>query len=57
MSRTEGTYEIHYVYKDHLTFLSLDNYIQAPDNSQSFNMYAYCLNNPLWYMDPDGEWF
>ena len=38
-------------------FLSPDNYIQAPDNSQSFNRYAYCLNNPLKYTDPDGESF
>lgn len=36
-------------------FLSPDNYIQAPDNSQSFNRYAYCLNNPLKYTDPSGE--
>ena len=55
MSRTESTYEIHYVYKDHLTFLSPDNYIQAPDYSQSFNRYSYCLNNPLKYTDPSGE--
>ncbi|WP_373829399.1 RHS repeat domain-containing protein, partial [Bacteroides heparinolyticus] len=32
-------------------FLSPDNYIQAPDFSQSFNRYAYCLNNPLKYVD------
>ncbi len=38
-------------------FLSPDNYIQAPDNSQSFNRYAYCLNNPLKYTDPDGEFW
>ena len=37
------------------TFLSPDNHIQAPDNSQNFNRYAYCLNNPLKYTDPDGE--
>ena len=37
------------------TFLSPDNYIQAPDFSQSFNRYAYCLNNPLKYTDPSGE--
>ncbi|WP_373798607.1 RHS repeat domain-containing protein, partial [Bacteroides heparinolyticus] len=126
MSRTEDTYELHYVYKDHLGswttitnaggqviaeqsfdargnmrdpdtwtgsfdgmrvpmfdrgftghehlygfglinmngrmydpvmsgFLSPDNYVQAPDFSQSFNRYAYCLNNPLKYTDPDGE--
>ncbi|MBP3252799.1 MAG: RHS repeat-associated core domain-containing protein, partial [Prevotella sp.] len=37
-------------------FLSPDNYVQQPDNSQSFNRYSYCLNNPLKYTDPDGEW-
>ena len=36
-------------------FFSPDNYVQAPDNSQSFNRYSYCLNNPLKYVDPDGE--
>ena len=36
-------------------FLSPDNYVQAPDNSQSFNRYSYCLNNPLKYVDPSGE--
>lgn len=35
-------------------FLSHDNYVQAPDNSQNFNRYAYCLNNPLKYTDPSG---
>lgn len=39
------------------TFLSPDNYIQCPDNSQNFNRYAYCLNNPLKYTDPSGEDF
>ncbi|MBQ6683792.1 MAG: hypothetical protein IJM74_06785 [Bacteroidales bacterium] len=39
------------------SFLSVDNYVQAPDFSQSFNRYAYCLNNPLRYTDPDGEEF
>ena len=31
----------------------------SPDNSQSFNRYSYCLNNPLKYTDPSGElaWF
>ena len=38
-------------------FLSPDNYIQAPDNSQSFNRYAYCLNNPIKYTDPSGEFW
>ena len=36
-------------------FLSPDNYIQAPDNPQNYNRYAYCLNNPLKYTDPSGE--
>lgn len=38
-------------------FHSPDNFVQMPDFSQSFNRYSYCLNNPLKYTDPDGEWF
>ena len=38
-------------------FLSPDNYIQMPENSQNFNRYSYCLNNPLKYTDPSGELF
>lgn len=38
-------------------FLSPDRYIQSPDNSQNFNRYSYCLNNPLKYTDPSGEIF
>ena len=38
-------------------FLSPDNYVQMPDNSQNFNRYTYCLNNPLKYNDPSGEIF
>ena len=37
-------------------FLSPDNYVQEPVNSQSFNRYSYCLNNPLKYNDPSGEY-
>ena len=37
-------------------FLSPDNYVQLPENSQSFNRYSYCLNNPLKYNDPSGEY-
>ena len=35
--------------------LSADNFIQAPDNSLSYNRYSYCLNNPLKYTDPSGQ--
>ncbi|MCK9292226.1 MAG: polymorphic toxin type 23 domain-containing protein [Bacteroidales bacterium] len=35
--------------------LSPDNYIQAPDFSQSFNRYSYAWNNPLVFTDLDGE--
>jgi RHS repeat-associated protein len=37
-------------------FLSADPFVQAPGFSQSFNRYSYCLNNPLKYIDPEGEW-
>ena len=36
-------------------FLSPDPYVQMPDFSQNFNRYSYCLNNPLVYVDEDGE--
>jgi RHS repeat-associated protein len=36
-------------------FLSPDNYVQSPDFTQSFNRYSYCLNNPLRYTDPSGD--
>jgi RHS repeat-associated protein len=35
--------------------LSPDNYVQAPDNTQSFNRYSYCWNNPTKYTDPSGD--
>lgn len=39
-------------------FLSPDPYVQMPDFTQNFNRYSYCLNNPLKYVDKDGEfWF
>ena len=37
------------------SFFSVDQYVQSPSNSQNFNRYAYCLNNPLRYVDPSGE--
>ncbi|NMH89894.1 RHS repeat-associated core domain-containing protein [Flavivirga algicola] len=36
-------------------FLSPDNYIQEPYNTQSFNRYSYVWNNPLVLNDPNGE--
>ena len=36
------------------SFLSVDRYVQDPSNSQNFNWYAYCLNNPLRFTDPSG---
>lgn len=36
--------------------ISPDNNIQMPHMSQNFNRYSYCLNNPLKYNDPTGEW-
>lgn len=36
-------------------FLSPDNFIQDPFNTQSFNRYGYVWNNPLKYVDPSGE--
>ncbi|REC49537.1 polymorphic toxin type 23 domain-containing protein [Chryseobacterium pennipullorum] len=39
------------------TFLSVDNNIQDPFNTQNYNRYGYVLNNPLMYMDASGEIF
>ena len=36
-------------------FLSPDPYVQMSDFTQSFNRYSYGLNNPLCYVDKDGE--
>ena len=38
-------------------FLSPDNYVQDPYNTQSFNRYGYVWNNPLVAADPSGEIF
>lgn len=34
-----------------------DNYIQAPFNSQNYNRFTYCLNNPATYTDPTGNYY
>lgn len=36
------------------SFLSVDQYVQTPENAQGLNRYAYCSNNPLKYVDPSG---
>lgn len=36
-------------------FMSPDNYVQEPENTQSYNRYGYVFNNPLLYTDPTGE--
>lgn len=38
-------------------FASPDPYVQDPTLPQNFNRYSYCLNNPLLYRDPSGEFF
>lgn len=38
-------------------FLSPDPYVQDITNPQNLNRYSYCLNNPLKYTDPTGEFF
>ncbi len=35
-------------------FLSVDPFIQAPQNSQSLNPYSYIMNNPMAGTDPSG---
>lgn len=36
-------------------FLSPDPYVQMTDFSQSYNRFSYAMNNPLVYIDKDGE--
>ena len=38
-------------------FLSPDPYVQLPDNLQGFNRYTYGMNNPLCYVDKNGEFW
>lgn len=37
-------------------FLSPDPQLQAPGYWLNYNRYGYCLNNPMIYTDPSGEW-
>ena len=38
-------------------FLSPDDHIQEPFNTQNFNRYSYTVNNPLLYVDLNGKVF
>ncbi len=38
-------------------FFSPDPFVQAPDFTQNYNRYSYCMNNPVMYSDPTGEIF
>ncbi|WP_444820692.1 RHS repeat-associated core domain-containing protein [Thermophagus sp. OGC60D27] len=38
-------------------FLSPDPQLQVPGYWLNYNRYGYCLNNPLIYTDPSGEFF
>jgi RHS repeat-associated protein len=36
-------------------FFSPDPFVQMPEFTQGYNRYSYCLNNPLMFTDPSGE--
>lgn len=36
-------------------FISADGYINANGDIKGYNMFAYCSNNPVMYIDPNGE--
>jgi len=38
-------------------FISPDTIVQAPQDPQTLNRYAYCRNNPVKYIDPTGRFF
>jgi RHS repeat-associated protein len=45
---------------DSYRFISVDpiiNKVEALSNPQLWNLYAYCKNNPITYLDPDGRIF
>jgi RHS repeat-associated protein len=36
------------------SFLAADRFVQNPMTAMGFNRYAYCMNNPLRFVDPSG---
>ena len=38
-------------------FLNADSYLSTGTGLLGYNMYAYCNNNPVMYVDPTGEFF
>ena len=36
-------------------FINADGYVNANGDLNGFNMFAYCSNNPVMYVDPNGE--
>ena len=52
-----GLYYLNSRYYDPVTgrFLNADKYVGANGDINSYNLYAYCSNNPVMYIDPSGE--
>ena len=59
---SEGGHTAAFSYYGDMTRASMtvtDPLVQSPDNTQNYNRYSYCLNNPLRYVDKFGtytEW-
>jgi RHS repeat-associated protein len=55
---SSGTYYLRARYYDPTTgrFLSEDSYLGDTNDPLSLNLYTYCLNNPVMYIDPTGYW-